>query len=135
MSEEKKGQVVRFTRYDDQWGAPVSIKPDDGVDFFGDNWAGSWKCIQELYIRSLHASLDHWAHQEQCTVDAPLCYAGSWARHLNDFMREVQRWVEAYQDSVRPRCEATRDGMVSVIHHVEPCTCHEECEADDDEWE
>lgn len=143
MSEEKKGQIVRFTRYEElpapgegepelAWGHPVPIK-DAGLDFFGES-REAWKQMQDTLSAAMHASFEHWIHRKECTVDHPLCYRGSWAMRLNCWVLELQEWVLAYQDSVRPRCAETRDGLVSVIHHVEPCTCHEKCEGDEDEW-
>lgn len=145
MSDEKKSQIVRFTRYEtlpepmapqdekqidflQAWGHPVAI--NDKGNFFGDSSASdTWPLIDNMLIKAMHASFDHYCHREQCTVEAPLCYRGSWEYHWFCFW---QAWVQAYQDSIRPRCVETRYGMMSVVHHVEPCTCHEQCEDEDE---
>lgn len=81
----------------------------------------------EGWAHNAHAG--RWAVEQR--VD-PTCWLCSTAYKHRRFWKEVEAWCAAYAESIRPRCAETRDGSVSVIHHVEPCTCHEECDGDDD---
>lgn len=89
--------------------------------------------VEAALLYDMHFHFEHSLHERDFSPNEPQCPLCFWSYRLRAFWFEVLAWIEADADARRPRCQETRDGMVSVIHHVEPCTCHEEC--DGDEWD
>lgn len=113
----------------EEFGMAIPVTLD-----FAKEWEETIKLDRDM-TRSLHeymmASFTHWTHVDDWSPFEPKCEWCTFAHRFRHFWHEVERWVAAYQYANRPQCAETRDGLVSVIHHVEECTCHDECEQDD----